>query len=153
MSRKHSSYKDNVIVYCHLSTRNLASFSVRQLFDGLTHRWMSSPRFPFLKLLNCPPNMCGTLNPLDQLHKKWILRIIIKKTSFVYCYWTVLTPIPLSIWTAEAPSKMTTLIPSAKSFTWGPNVSKPVSSFTIDMRHIRHQPPPPPTHTHTRTQM
>ena len=34
---------------------------------------------------------------------------------------------------------MTTLTASAKSFTGGPNASKPVSSFTIKtMRHIRH---------------
>ena len=45
MSRKHSSWKDNEIVYCHLLTRNLASFSVRQLFGGPTCQWMSSPRF------------------------------------------------------------------------------------------------------------
>ena len=37
---------------------------------------------------------------------------------------------------------MTTLIPSAISFTGGPNVSKSVSSFTTKtMRHIRHPPP------------
>ena len=29
--------------------------------------------FPLLMLLNCPSNKCRTLNPLDQLHKKWIL--------------------------------------------------------------------------------
>ena len=34
--------------------------------------------FPLLILLNCPPNMCLTLNPLDQLHKKWILRNVLK---------------------------------------------------------------------------
>ena len=45
MSRKHSSWKDNEIVYCHLLTRNLASFSVRQLFDGPTRQWMLFPRF------------------------------------------------------------------------------------------------------------
>ena len=46
MSRKQSSWKDNEIVYCHLLTRNLVSFFlVRQLFDGPTLRWMSSPRF------------------------------------------------------------------------------------------------------------
>ena len=28
--------------------------------------------------------MCRTLNPLDQLHKKWILRIVLK-TPFAYC--------------------------------------------------------------------
>ena len=53
----------------------------------------------------------------------------------------MLAPTPLSIWTTEAPSKKTTLAPSAKSFTGGPNASKPVSSFTTQtMRHIRHPP-------------
>ena len=53
----------------------------------------------------------------------------------------MLTPTPLSIWKTEAPSKMTTLTPSAKLFTGGPNDSKPVSSFTAKtMRHIRHPP-------------
>ena len=78
MSRKHSSWKDKEIVYGHLLTRNLASFSVRQLFNGPTRRWVSSPLFFLLMLLNCPPNMCCTLNPLDQLHKKWILRNVLK---------------------------------------------------------------------------
>ena len=84
MSRKHSSRKDNEIVYCHLLTRNLGSFSDDSY-------WMDRPAsgcrllvFPLLMLLNCPPNMCHTLGSLDQLHKKWILRIIIK-TAFVYC--------------------------------------------------------------------
>ena len=37
---------------------------------------------------------------------------------------------------------MTTLTPSAKSFTREPNASKPVSSFTTKtMMHIRHPPP------------
>ena len=41
----------------------------------------------------------------------------------------------------EAPSKMTTLTPSVKSFTGGTNALKPVSSFTTkNMRHIRHPP-------------
>ena len=36
---------------------------------------------------------------------------------------------------------MTTLTPSAKSLTGGPNASKPVGSFTTEtMRHIRHPP-------------
>ena len=40
---------------------------------------------------------------------------------------------------------MTTLTPSAKSFTGGPNASKPVDSFTTKtMRHIRHSHPPTP---------
>ena len=95
--------------------------------------------FPFLMLLNFPPNMCSTLNSLDQLHKKWILCFIIKHRLYT-AHWIVLTPTPLSIWTMEAPSKMTTLISSAKSYTGGPNTSKPVSSFTTDMRHIRHPP-------------
>ena len=43
--QEHSSWKDNEIVYCHLLIRNLASFSVRQLLDGSTRRWMSSPWF------------------------------------------------------------------------------------------------------------
>ena len=34
--------------------------------------------FPLLMLLDCPPNMCLTLNPLGQLHKKWILRNVLK---------------------------------------------------------------------------
>ena len=44
-------------------------------------------RFPvsvLLMLLNCPPYICSTLNPLDQLHKKWVLRNVLK-TSLVYC--------------------------------------------------------------------
>ena len=152
MSRKHSSWKVNEIVYCHLLTRYLASFSVWQLLDGSTRRWMSFSRFPLLMLVNYPPNMCPTLNPVNKLHKKWILRNVLK-TSFYTAHWTVLDPTPLSIWTTEAPSKMTTLTPSAKSFTGGPNASKPVSSFTTTtMRHIM-QPPPPPKkmlsyHTH-----
>ena len=40
--------------------------------------------FLLLMLLNCPPNMCRTLNPLDQLHKKWLLRKVLK-TSLVHC--------------------------------------------------------------------
>ena len=49
----------------------------------------------------------------------------------------------------EAPSKMTTLTPSAKDFTGGPNASKPVSSLTTKtMRLTRY--PPPHKHTHTR---
>ena len=84
MSRKHSSWKDNEIVYCHLLTRNLASFSVRQLLDGPTSRRLLFPRFSLVLLLNCPPNMCITLNPLDQLHKMWILRNVLK-THLVYC--------------------------------------------------------------------
>ena len=84
MSRKHSSWKDNEIVYCHLLTRNLASFSVRQLLYGPTRQWLSFPRFSLVLLLNCPPNMCRTLNPLDQLHKMWILRNVLK-TYLVYC--------------------------------------------------------------------
>ena len=84
MSRKHSSWKDNEIVYCHLLTRNLARFSVRQLFDGPTRRWMSSPQFSLVDDFKLAPNMCRTLNPLDQLHKKWILGKLLK-TSSVYC--------------------------------------------------------------------
>ena len=72
--QKHSSWKDNEIVYCHLLTRNLASFSVQQLPDGPTRRWLSFPRFSLVLLLNCPPNMGRTLNLLGQLHKMWILR-------------------------------------------------------------------------------
>ena len=55
----------------------------------------------------------------------------------------------------EAQSKMTTLIPSVKSFTGGTNASKRVSSSTTQtMRHIRHSPTPHPPknlkyyHTH-----
>ena len=79
MSKKHSSWKDNEF-YCHLLTRNLASFS----------GWTDPPVdvvslfFPLLMLLNCPPYMCRTLNPLDQLYKKLILHIVLK-TSIVYC--------------------------------------------------------------------
>ena len=79
-----SSWKDNEIVYCHLFTRNLASFSVRQLPDELTRPWLSFPHFPLVLLLNCPPNLCPTLNPLDQLHKMWILCNVLK-TYLVYC--------------------------------------------------------------------
>ena len=82
--QKHSSWKDNEIVYCHLLTRNLASFSVRQLPDGPTRGWLSFPRFSLVLLLNCPPNMCRTLNPLVQLHKMWILCNVLK-TYLVYC--------------------------------------------------------------------
>ena len=39
--------------------------------------------FPLLMFLNCLPNMCRTLNPLYQLHKKWILRNVLQ-TSLVY---------------------------------------------------------------------
>ena len=35
---------------------------------------------------------------------------------------------------------MATLTPSPKSFTGRPNASKPFSSFTTDMIHIRHPP-------------
>ena len=40
--------------------------------------------FPLLMLLNWPPNMCRTLNPLDQLHKMWMIRNVLK-TYLVYC--------------------------------------------------------------------
>ena len=40
---------------------------------------------------------------------------------------------------------MTTLAPSVKSFTDGPNASEPVNGFTTKTKgHIRHPPPPPP---------
>ena len=61
-----------------------ASFWVRQLFVDRPAGGCRRLVFPLFMLLNCPPNMCPTLNPLDQLLKKWILRIIIK-TSFEYC--------------------------------------------------------------------
>ena len=142
MSRKHSSWKDNEIVYCHLLTRNLASCSVRQLFDGPTHRWMSSLRFSHVDAFNLSPNMCHTLNPLDLLHIKSILRIIIK-ISFAYCSLNSANPYTFKYLNNGGQSKMTTLTPSAKSFTGGPNASKPVSSLiTKTMGHIRHPPPP-----------
>ena len=133
-------WKDNELVYCHLLTRNIASFSVQLIFDGPTHWWMSSPRFSLVDVLNCPPNMCCSLNPLDQLHKKWTLRNVLKHRLYT-ARWAVLALTPLSIWTTEAPSKMTTQTASAKSFTGDPNAWKPVSSFTTKtMRHIRHPP-------------
>ena len=86
--------------------------------------------------------MCYTLNLLDQLHKKWILRNVLKHRLYT-AYWTMLAATPLSIWTTEAPSKMTASIASVKYFAGGPNASKPVSCFTTKtMRHIRHPPPP-----------
>ena len=101
--------------------------------------------FPLWMVFNCPPNMCHTLNPLDQLHKKWILRNVLKHRLYT-AHWTVLAPIPLSIWTMEDPSIMTTLTASAKSFTGGPNALKSVSSFTTQtMRHIRQPTPSSPT--------
>ena len=69
------------------------------------------------------------------MHKKWILRNILKTSA----HWTVLAPTVLKtcIWPKEATSKTQSL----KSFTGGPNASKPVSSFTAKtMRHIRHPP-------------
>ena len=60
--------------------------------------------------------------------------------SLLCIFKTITTPTPLSIWTTEAPSKMATLTPSPKSYTGRPNASKPVSSFTTDMIHIRHPP-------------
>ena len=106
---------------------------------------MSYPRFSLVDAFKLSAFMCYTLNPLDQLHKKWILRNFLKQRLYTV-HWTVLVPSPLSIWTTEAPSKMTTLTPSVKSFTGGPNASKPVSRFTTKtMRHIRH-----PHHTHTK---
>ena len=60
-------------------------------------------------------------------------------------YWTVLTPTPLSIWTMEAPSKITTLAPSVNFFKGGSNASKPVCSFiTKTMRNTRHSSTAPP---------
>ena len=73
MSRKHSSWKDNEIINCHLLTRDLPRFSVGQLFDGLTRWWMSSPRFSLVDAFK----LCHTLNPLNQLHKQWILRNVL----------------------------------------------------------------------------
>ena len=55
MSRKHSSWKNKEIVYCYILTRNLPSFSVRQLFDGQTRQWVLSPRFSLVDArLWCP---------------------------------------------------------------------------------------------------
>ena len=84
MSKKHSSWKDNEIFYCHLLTKNLDSFSAWQLIDGPTRRWMSFLHVSFVDAFKMSSYMCRTLNPLDQLHKKWMLCIVIK-TSFVYC--------------------------------------------------------------------
>ena len=42
-SKKHNSWKDNGIVNCYLLTRNLASLWYG--IDGLTHWFMSFPRF------------------------------------------------------------------------------------------------------------
>ena len=84
MSRKHSSWKDNEIVYCHLFTRNLASFSERQFFDGPTCRGMSSPRFSLLYAFK--------LSAYHVQHTKFTRSTAQKvdiryhyKTSFVYC--------------------------------------------------------------------
>ena len=143
MSKKRSSWKDIEIVYCHL-TRNLASFRYDSYLMDRSAGGCCFLAFPLLMLLNCPPNMCSTLNPLDQMHKKWILRNVLKHLWYT-AHWIVLASTPLSIWTTEAPSKMTTLTSSAKSFTGGPNSTKPVRSFTTKtMSYIRHHPTPPP---------
>ena len=96
--------------------------------------------FPLLVLLNCPPNMCRTLNPLDQLHKKCILRNVLK-TSLVYCSLNSASPYTFKYLNNGGSIQNETLTPSAKSFTGGANASKPVGSFaTKTMRHIRHPP-------------
>ena len=85
MSMKHSSWKDNEIVYCHLLTQE--TLPVFQHDSYLMERPAGESSFlvfSLLMLLNCLPNMCRTLNPLDQLHKKLILRNILK-TYLVYC--------------------------------------------------------------------
>ena len=83
MSRKHSSWKDNETVYSHL-TRNLASFSEDSYLMDRPAGGCRFLVFPLLMLSNCPPNMCRTLNSLNQLYKKWILRNVLK-SSLVYC--------------------------------------------------------------------
>ena len=128
MSRKHSSWKDNEIVYCHPLTRNLASVSVRQLWTNPPVEVVSS-FFPLLMLLNCPPNMCSTLNPLDQLHKKWILRNVLK-TSLVYCSLNSARSYTLKyLNNGSSIPNYIMITPSAKSFTGGQNASKPVSHY------------------------
>ena len=139
MFSKHNSWKDNEIVIVIFSQEILAVFR----YDSYS---MDRPAggcrllvFPLLMLLNCPPNMCPTLNP--QLHKKWILPIIIK-TSFVNCSLNSANQYTFKYLNNGETSKMTPLTPSVKLFTGGPNASKPVSSFTAKtMRHIRHPPP------------
>ena len=84
MFKKHRSWKNNEIFYCHLLTRNLASFSVRQLIDGPTRRWMSFPCFSL--------DDAFKLSILYVLHTKSTQATAQKvdityrlKTSFIYC--------------------------------------------------------------------
>ena len=84
MSKKNSSWKDNEIVYCHLLTRNLASYSVRQLINGPTRQWMLFPLFPFLMPLNCLPYMRPRLNPLGSTAQKVEITYRLK-ALFLYC--------------------------------------------------------------------
>ena len=100
--------------------------------------------FPLLMLLNCPPYMCHTLNPLNQLHKKWILRIVLK-ISFIYCSLNSAKPYTFkhlnnggSIQNDKTDSK-------CEFFKGGTNASTPASSFTAKtMRHFRHSSTAPP---------
>ena len=120
--------------------RNLASFSVRQLFDGPTRRWMSFPRFSLVDAFNCPPNMCRTLNPLDQLHKKWILRNVLK-TSLVYCSLNSASPYTSKYLNSGGSIQNNNTDAKCEIFYRRTNALKPVSSFTTkNMRHIRHPP-------------
>ena len=139
MSKKHSSLKDNEIVYCHLLKKN-ARFSAWQLIDRPIHWWMLFPRFSFVDAFK--------LSALHVSHTKstWSSA---QKVDITYssntAHCTVLTPTPLSIWTMEAPPKMTTLTPSVNLFKGETNASKPVSTFTTKtMRHISHSSTPPP---------
>ena len=96
--------------------------------------------FPLLMLLKCPPNMCSTLNPLDQLHKKWILRNVLK-TSFESCSLNSASPYTLKYLNNGCLNRNDNNDSKCEIFYRRPNSSKHVSNFTTKtMRHIRHPP-------------
>ena len=140
MSKKHSIWKDNVIVYCHLLTRNLASFSVRQVIDGQTRQWRSFPCFSLVDAFKLSALYVHRTTSTQATAQKVDIMYRLKNRSNT-AHWTVLTPTTVSIWTMETPSKMTRLTPCVKSFTGGTIASKAVSSLkTKNMRHFRHTP-------------
>ena len=96
---------------------------------------------PLLMLFNCLPYMCRTLNLLDQLYKKWILRIVLK-TSIIYCSLNIANPYNFKHLNNGGSIQNDNIDSKCEFFTGGTNASKPVSSFTTKtMRHISHPPP------------
>ena len=84
MSKKHSSWKNNEIMYCHLLTRNLSSFSVWQLIDGPTPGGCRFLVYPLLMLLKLSAlyvfHTKSTRSTAQKVDTTYLL-----KTSFVSC--------------------------------------------------------------------